>query len=137
MGTGNSFSASRRELIPSSIRSGLPCSPLVHYTHNNYTERKFSVNRPSIQPLVARRGLVSPTVPCCDSTIGTKGATGLASRMSGAPEERKQAIARATCRAILEQGLHRVNLRDIARALGTTTGPLQHYFRSKEELLLY
>jgi TetR/AcrR family transcriptional regulator, transcriptional repressor of bet genes len=61
----------------------------------------------------------------------------LASRMSGAPEERKQAIARATCRAILEQGLHRVNLRDIARALGTTTGPLQHYFRSKEELLLY
>jgi TetR/AcrR family transcriptional repressor of bet genes len=57
--------------------------------------------------------------------------------MSGAPEERKQAIARATCRAIIEQGLHRMNLRDIARALGTTTGPLQHYFRSKEELLLY
>jgi len=57
--------------------------------------------------------------------------------MSGAPEERKQAIARATCRAIIEQGLHRVNLRDIARALGTTTGPLQHYFRSKEQLLLY
>jgi TetR/AcrR family transcriptional repressor of bet genes len=61
----------------------------------------------------------------------------LASRMSGAPEERKQAIARATCRAIIEQGLHRVNLRDIARALGTTTGPLQHYFQNKEELLLY
>jgi TetR/AcrR family transcriptional regulator, transcriptional repressor of bet genes len=61
----------------------------------------------------------------------------LASRMTGAPEERKQAIARATCRAIIEQGLHRVNLRDIARVLGTTTGPLQHYFRSKEELLLY
>ncbi len=61
----------------------------------------------------------------------------MASRMSGVPEERKQAIARATCRAIIEQGLHRVNLRDIARALGTTTGPLQHYFRSKEELLLY
>jgi TetR/AcrR family transcriptional repressor of bet genes len=61
----------------------------------------------------------------------------LASRMSGAPEERRQAIARATCRAIIEQGLHRMNLRDIARALGTTTGPLQHYFRSKEELLLY
>src|ERR1700722_18351707 len=57
--------------------------------------------------------------------------------MSGAPEERKQAIARATCRAIIERGLHRVNLRDIARALGTTTGPLQHYFRSKEELHLY
>jgi TetR/AcrR family transcriptional regulator, transcriptional repressor of bet genes len=61
----------------------------------------------------------------------------LASRLSGSPEERKQRIARATCSAIVEQGLHRVNLRDIARALGTTTGPLQHYFRSKDELLLY
>src|SRR4029077_4591156 len=62
---------------------------------------------------------------------------GLASRLNGSPEERKQSIARAPCRAIVEQGLHRVNLRDIARALGTTTGPLQHYFRSKDELLLY
>jgi AcrR family transcriptional regulator len=57
--------------------------------------------------------------------------------LSGTPEERKQRIARATCRAIVAQGLHRVNLRDIARALGTTTGPLQHYFTSKDELLLY
>ncbi len=61
----------------------------------------------------------------------------MALRMAGSPEERKQTIARATCRAIVELGLHRMNLRDIARALGTTTGPLQHYFRSKEELLLY
>jgi TetR/AcrR family transcriptional repressor of bet genes len=76
-------------------------------------------------------------VPDCANIVGIKGAIGLASRMSGAPEERKRAIARATCRAIIEQGLHRVNLRDIARALGTTTGPLQHYFRSKEQLLLY
>src|SRR4029077_1373510 len=65
------------------------------------------------------------------------GGIGLASRLSGTPEERKQRIARATCRAIVAHGLHRVNLRDIARALGTTTGPLQHYFRSKDELLLY
>ncbi len=61
----------------------------------------------------------------------------MALRMAGSPEDRKQTIARATCRAIVELGLHRMNLRDIARALGTTTGPLQHYFRSKEELLLY
>lgn len=61
----------------------------------------------------------------------------MAVRMAGSPEDRKQTIARATCRAIIELGLHRMNLRDIARALGTTTGPLQHYFRSKEELLLY
>src|SRR5450432_354878 len=57
--------------------------------------------------------------------------------MIGSPEDRKKTIARATCRAIIERGLHRVNMRDIARALGTTTGPLQHYFGSKEELLLY
>jgi len=61
----------------------------------------------------------------------------VASRMAGSPEERKKSIARATCRAIIEHGLHRMNMRDIARALGTTTGPLQHYFSSKEELLLY
>jgi AcrR family transcriptional regulator len=61
----------------------------------------------------------------------------VASRMAGSPEERKKSIARATCRAIIEHGLHRMNMRDIARALGTTTGPLQHYFSSKEELLVY
>jgi AcrR family transcriptional regulator len=57
--------------------------------------------------------------------------------MIGSPEDRKKTIARATCRAIIKRGLHRMNMRDIARALGTTTGPLQHYFGSKEELLLY
>jgi AcrR family transcriptional regulator len=57
--------------------------------------------------------------------------------MFGSPEDRKKTIARATCRAIVERGLHRMNMRDIARALGTTTGPLQHYFGGKEELLLY
>lgn len=61
----------------------------------------------------------------------------MALRMIGSPEDRKKTIARATCRAIIERGLHRMNMRDIARALGTTTGPLQHYFASKEELLLY
>ncbi len=30
-----------------------------------------------------------------------------------------------------------MSMRDIARVLGTTTGPLQHYFGSKDELLLY
>ena len=61
----------------------------------------------------------------------------MALRMLGSPEDRKKTIARATCRAIVERGLHRMNMRDIARALGTTTGPLQHYFASKDELLLY
>src|SRR5262249_32643768 len=61
----------------------------------------------------------------------------LAARLQGDPEERKKKIARAACRAILTHGLHRVNMRDIAKALGTTTGPWQHYFATKDELLLY
>ncbi|MEP6883747.1 MAG: TetR/AcrR family transcriptional regulator [Gammaproteobacteria bacterium] len=78
-----------------------------------------------------------PHGPARNYIVGMRGAPGLASRMAGSREDRKQTIARATCRAIIERGLHRMNLRDIAHALGTTTGPLQHYFRSKEELLLY
>lgn len=61
----------------------------------------------------------------------------MAARLQGDPEERKKKIARAACAAILTHGLHKVNMRDIAKALGTTTGPLQHYFANKDELLLY
>lgn len=61
----------------------------------------------------------------------------MTSRMAGSFDERRMTIARATCCAIIERGLHRMNMRDIARVLGTTTGPLQHYFTSKEELLLF
>jgi AcrR family transcriptional regulator len=57
--------------------------------------------------------------------------------MSGSVDLRRQAIARAACRAIVERGLHGVHLRDIARELGTTTGVLQHYFASKDELLVF
>ena len=52
-------------------------------------------------------------------------------------KERRQRIARATYRAVVEQGPHHMNVRDIARALGTTTGPLRHYVRCKDELLVY
>ena len=104
---------------------------------------QFPASEPTI-PIFVHYGGNNYTKPDWTSTAAARAAIkalpwefGLASRLNGSPEERKQSIARATCRAIVEQGLHRVNLRDIARALGTTTGPLQHYFRSKEELLLY
>jgi TetR/AcrR family transcriptional regulator, transcriptional repressor of bet genes len=61
----------------------------------------------------------------------------LATRMSGSIAARRETIARAACRAIVERGLHGVNMRDIARELGTTTGVLQHYFASKDELLVF
>ena len=81
--------------------------------------------------------VLRPNGTARDDAVGITGAISLALRMAGSAEDRRQTIARATCRAIVELGLHRMNLRDIARTLGTTTGPLQHYFRSKEELLLY
>ena len=58
-------------------------------------------------------------------------------KLSGSIEERRRAIAAAAHRTINEQGLHGVNLRDIAAALGTTVGVIQYYFKSKDELLLY
>jgi len=58
-------------------------------------------------------------------------------RLNGSVEERRRAIAAAAHRTINEKGLHGVNLRDIAAELGTTTGVVQYYFKSKDELLLY
>jgi AcrR family transcriptional regulator len=52
-------------------------------------------------------------------------------------DERKILVARAVHRTILSQGLEGVNLRDISRELGVTTGFLTHYFRNKAELLLF
>jgi AcrR family transcriptional regulator len=52
-------------------------------------------------------------------------------------DERKLLVARAVHRAILSRGLQAVNLRDISRDLGVTTGFLTHHFRNKAELLLF
>jgi TetR/AcrR family transcriptional regulator, transcriptional repressor of bet genes len=58
-------------------------------------------------------------------------------KLSGSIDERRRTIAAAAHRTINEQGLHGVNLRDIATELGTTVGVIQYYFKSKDELLLY
>ena len=44
-------------------------------------------------------------------------------------------IAEATCKTIVERGLNGIKLRNIAAQLGVTTGSLQHYYETKEDLL--
>lgn len=52
-------------------------------------------------------------------------------------DERRQKIALAACDVIVEVGLERTRLMEIAARAGVTTGAVQHYFSSKEDLLLY
>ncbi|MBA3240528.1 MAG: TetR family transcriptional regulator C-terminal domain-containing protein [Acidobacteria bacterium] len=52
-------------------------------------------------------------------------------------DQRRTEIARAACDVILELGLENARLSEIAMRAGVTTGAVQHYFRSKEHLLLY
>jgi AcrR family transcriptional regulator len=49
--------------------------------------------------------------------------------------ERRDAIALAAAEVIADRGLERATMRDIAAALGVTTGVLTHYFPSKDALL--
>ncbi|NET62016.1 MAG: TetR/AcrR family transcriptional regulator, partial [Symploca sp. SIO2E6] len=46
-------------------------------------------------------------------------------------------VARAALGLISREGLKGASLRAIARELDSTTGVLTHYFRNKEELLLF
>lgn len=50
---------------------------------------------------------------------------------------KKDDVARATGRVVAASGLEGTTLRAIAREAGCTTGVLMHYFRDKEELLLF
>ncbi|MGG6310689.1 TetR/AcrR family transcriptional regulator [Paenibacillus macerans] len=52
-------------------------------------------------------------------------------------ELRKQTIAEATWRVILEQGMEGATVRNIAKEAGLSPGALRHDFASQEELLLY
>lgn len=51
--------------------------------------------------------------------------------------DRRSQVAATTIRLIAEQGLQGASLRAIAHELGCTTGVLTHYFRNKDELLLF
>lgn len=59
------------------------------------------------------------------------------SRPRGDHEERREAIARAAVAVIADRGLEQLTLRDLAAALGATTGALTHYFPSKDALIAH
>ena len=46
-------------------------------------------------------------------------------------------IARALFRVAGERGLEEVSLRHVAAAAGVSTGAVQHYFRSRDEMMLF
>lgn len=52
-------------------------------------------------------------------------------------DERRQKIAEAVFRVIATMGSEAVSLRDVAAAAGVSMGMVQHYFRSKDEMLLF
>ncbi|MEM6449545.1 MAG: TetR/AcrR family transcriptional regulator [Cyanobacteria bacterium P01_D01_bin.105] len=51
--------------------------------------------------------------------------------------DRRAQVATAAMKLIAQQGLQGTSLRAIAHELGCTTGVLTHYFRNKDELLLF
>jgi AcrR family transcriptional regulator len=52
-------------------------------------------------------------------------------------EARREAIATAVWRLLVRGGLEGVNVREVAREAGVSTGSLAHYFESKDNLLSY
>ncbi|WP_211257178.1 TetR/AcrR family transcriptional regulator [Streptomyces megasporus] len=63
---------------------------------------------------------------------GTRG-RGLGARHA----ERRQRIAEALLAIIDSRGLEAAGLRDVAREAGVSLGAVQHYFRSKDEMVLF
>ena len=51
--------------------------------------------------------------------------------------ERQDEIASAASEVICKKGIRNTGLRDIANHMGVTTGKIQHYFDSKQELLQF
>ncbi|MEV4873270.1 TetR/AcrR family transcriptional regulator [Streptomyces syringium] len=52
-------------------------------------------------------------------------------------EERRQKIAEALWRIACERGLDGASLRDVAAEAGISLGQLQHYFSSKDDMLVF
>ncbi|MBD8015421.1 TetR/AcrR family transcriptional regulator [Planococcus wigleyi] len=53
------------------------------------------------------------------------------------PIERKQLIAQATWKIMLEQGRESASVRKIAKEAGLSLGAMRYYFSTQEELMLY
>jgi AcrR family transcriptional regulator len=52
-------------------------------------------------------------------------------------DDRRIEVAHAAWRVIVREGLDRASMRAIAQELGSSTGVVTHYFRDKEELILF
>ena len=52
-------------------------------------------------------------------------------------EERRRALAEAVFSVIGQRGFEAVSLRDVAAEAGVSMGSVQHYFRSKDDMLLF
>lgn len=52
-------------------------------------------------------------------------------------QERRQQIADAVCRLLGREGLGAVSLRQVAAEAGVSMGRVQHYFATKDEMLLF
>ena len=52
-------------------------------------------------------------------------------------EERRQEIADAVCHLVARQGMEAVTLRHVAAEAGVSMGQVQHYFATKDEMLLF
>jgi AcrR family transcriptional regulator len=52
-------------------------------------------------------------------------------------DDRRMEVAKAAWRTIVREGLDRTSMRAIAQELGSSTGVVTHYFRDKEELILF
>lgn len=51
--------------------------------------------------------------------------------------ERRIEVAKAAWQVIIREGLDRTSMRAISQELGSSTGVVTHYFRDKEELILF
>lgn len=52
-------------------------------------------------------------------------------------EERRRNIAEAVYRLIESNGMDAVSLRDVAKEAGVSVGGVQHYFKTKDDMLLF
>ncbi|MBB3085414.1 TetR/AcrR family transcriptional regulator [Geodermatophilus sabuli] len=53
------------------------------------------------------------------------------------PHERRELLADALMRLAAERGLEAVSLRHVAAEAGVSTGMVQHYFRTKDEMMTF
>lgn len=65
----------------------------------------------------------------------TEKVTGGPTRVTQPPDERREAILAAACRAILRRGFHATRIADIAREAGTSTGTVHYHFETKDDVL--